>query len=413
MNSTETGAAGLRALPIKGKNSFASTQAAWRFYHNEKVTLAKLAEPLLEAAQAGVTSRCKQYALCAHDWSRLNYRKHTRKADRYQITHETDVGYDLQSSLLIDDQSGQPIAPVAQRLVTGNGSYASYQTENNEVVKDHLDEVTEAMKWIEAQACDKPFVHIIDREADSIGHIRQWEDEKMNWLTRSRITSRIEYQGESMHCSKIVKHLRFSKNKKVDYKGTLCWQWIAETPIRITRKAKPSQKKKKKPIIAGEAVEARLVVSRIVSKNGEVLADWLLLSNVMDAKAEEIAQWYYWRWNIESWFKLLKRAGHDLESWQQETGEAIAKRLLVVSMACVVVWEIATAQGKSANQFRDFLIKLSGRQMKHNVSYTNPALLAGLWVYLSMQEVLQTHSPEELELITLMAKELSRNNFRI
>ena len=90
-------------------------------------TLNKLAEPLLEAAHAGVTSRCHQYALTIHDWSRINYRKHASKKDRYQITHKTDVGYDLQNSLLIDDQKGQPIAPVAQRLVTGNGYIFQYR----------------------------------------------------------------------------------------------------------------------------------------------------------------------------------------------------------------------------------------------------------------------------------------------
>jgi len=75
-------------------------------------------------------------------------------------------------------------------------------------------------------------------------------------------------------------------------------------------------------------------------------------------------------------------------------------------MACVIVWEIAAAKDKSAEQqFREFLIKLSRRQMKHNVSYTNPALLAGLWIYLSMLEVLQTYSSNELELMHSMAKE--------
>lgn len=81
------------------------------------------------------------------------------------------------------------------------------QTERNETVKDHLDEVTDAMKWIEAQSFDKSLVHIMDREADSIGPIRQWEAAKMNWLTRSRTTSGIEYQGESMACASIVEHL--------------------------------------------------------------------------------------------------------------------------------------------------------------------------------------------------------------
>ncbi|MDO9169661.1 MAG: hypothetical protein Q7U18_11340 [Methylobacter sp.] len=104
----------------------------------------------------------------------------------------------------------------------------------------------------------------------------------------------------------------------------------------------------------------------------------------------------YLQWGIECFFKLLKKAGHDLESWQQETGLAIAKRLLVISMACVVVWEIAAAKGEEAEALRTFLIKLSGRQMKWGKSFTNPALLAGLWVFLSMQEVLECYSSEEL-----------------
>jgi hypothetical protein len=92
LNSTDTLSAGLRALPNKS-TSFASTQAAWRFYKNDKVSLAKLHEPLLVAAHEGIVTHCSQYALCVHDWSRLNYRKHDSKLDKYQITHETDVGY--------------------------------------------------------------------------------------------------------------------------------------------------------------------------------------------------------------------------------------------------------------------------------------------------------------------------------
>jgi len=40
-----------------------------------------------------------------------------------------------------------------------------------------------------------------------------------------------------------------------------------------------------------------------------------------------------------------------LESWQQETGLAIAKRLLFVCMACVLVWEIVAEKGKKAEAF--------------------------------------------------------------
>jgi hypothetical protein len=396
LNATDTLSAGLRALPDKN-TSFASTQAAWRFYKNDRVTLTKLHEPLLIAAHEGIATHCSEYALCVHDWSRLNYRKHASKLDKYQITHETDVGYDLQSSIILSDQTGQPIAPVAQRLVTANGSYATYQEREFSVtVENHLDEVTHCIDQLEQQNFAKPLVHIIDREADSIGHIRQWEANNCLWLTRSKKTSSIEFQGQSMPSAHVAEALHFEKIRQVDYHGKPHWQWVAETPIRITRHAKPSQKKQKKPALPGEPIDARLVVSRILSDGGEILAEWLLMTNVKAVEASEIALWYYWRWQIECFFKLLKKAGHDLESWQQETGLAIAKRLLVVSMACVVVWEIAAAKGEKAEALRTFLIKLSGRQMAWGKLFTNPALLAGLWIFLSMQEVLNCYSPEEL-----------------
>jgi IS4 transposase len=46
-----------------------------------------------------------------------------------------------------------------------------------------------------------------------------------------------------------------------------------------------------------------------MSEDGEVLAEWLLLSNIKDVDAATLALWYYWRWQIECFFKLLKSAG--------------------------------------------------------------------------------------------------------
>lgn len=141
MNNSETLSAGLKAMPDK-ISSFASTQAAWRFYANDQVSLQTLQEPLTAAAHEGVVSLCQNYALCIHDWSRLAY-KHANKPDTYAITHDTDVGYDLQTSLLVSDRNGEPLAPVAQRLVSADGSYATYEATSSATIpiKTHLDEV--------------------------------------------------------------------------------------------------------------------------------------------------------------------------------------------------------------------------------------------------------------------------------
>ena len=143
--------------------------------------------------------------------------------------------------------------------------------------------------------------------------------------------------------------------------------------------------------------KAKLMVSRVLSAEGDILAEWLLLTNVMDVDAATIALWYYWRWKIECFFKLIKSAGHHLESWQQESASAIAKRLLVTSMACVTVWAIAADQSEEAIELKVFLVKLSGRQMRHKTEFTNPALLAGLWVFLSMLEITAAYTQQELE----------------
>ena len=62
------------------------------------------------------------------------------------------------------------------------------------------------------------------------------------------------------------------------------------------------------------------------------------MDECLSVAAQTIAQWYYWRWRIENYFKLLKSAGQHLEEWQQTTAKAIASRLLVAATACVVVW---------------------------------------------------------------------------
>src|SRR4029077_13051760 len=88
--------------------------------------------------------------------------------------------------------------------------------------------------------------------------------------------------------------------------------------------------------------------------------------------------------------------GHEVEHWQQETATAITARLLVAAMACVLVWRLERRATPEAISFRAFLVRLSGRQMKHGKTHTAPALLAGLYVYLAMLEVLNDHSIEEL-----------------
>jgi IS4 transposase len=153
---------------------------------NPRVNPRELAVPLLKAAHEAVERQDGEYVLCIHDGSRLNYGSHEAKRDRLQMSHQCDVGYELQSSLLVGAEDGAPIP--------------------------------------------------------------------------------------------------------------------------------------------GAPLALRLVVSRLYDARGQVLAEWYLLSALLDAVSDaQIALWYYFRWQIESFFKLLKQAGHPLERWEQESGSALFK----------------------------------------------------------------------------------------
>ena len=75
-------------------------------------------------------------------------------------------------------------------------------------------------------------------------------------------------------------------------------------------------------------------------------------------------------------------------------------------MACVTVWAIAADESQHVAELRGFLVKLSGRQMRHQKTVTYPALLAGLWVFLSLFELMQSYSPHELERFRKIAQNL-------
>ena len=196
----------------------------------------------------------------------------------------------------------------------------------------------------------------------------------------------------------------FRYSQEVEYKGESAKQYVAETKVTIDRPAKPQRTKHSnggQRRVPGEAIELRLVVSQIKDRDGQVLSEWWLWTNVPEGhkgvSAEEIAQWYYWRWKIESFFKLLKSAGHNVEHWQQASAEAIAKRLLVATMSCVVVWQLARRTEPEAEAFRRFLIRLSGREMKWGCAFTEPALLAGLGVLLMMLDFIEQYDVEEVQ----------------
>jgi len=392
-------AAGMKALP-DGTESFSQTQALWRFLANESVTFEALSQPLLEMAHTSISSHCENYVLAIHDWSNLNYAKHSSKKDKVQMSHEKDLGYELQSTVLVSDRNGSPLVSPVQNLVTANEILSS-RKEKLETIS-HLDELTHRIQWLERQGFSKKIIHIIDREADSVGHFRQWREDNAGWLVRVKEGSRIKYNDTDMYVVEVANQLTYREVGKVSYKGKPARQNVAKATVILSRKTSSTKGAKD---VEDKPLEVKLIVSRIFNMQGERVAQWCLLADV-DPSIDEavLATWYYYRWRIESYFKLLKQAGHQLESWEQETGKAVFKRLLIVAQACALVWRIMRLEGEKAQEFKAFLVRLSGRQMKKKQPVTASAVLDGLFKLYLMLEVLEQYSVDKLKMFGQMAK---------
>jgi hypothetical protein len=402
----EAVAAGLRALPGTAA-AFASTQAAWRFFRNQRVALVRLAQPLIEHARRAVPAACDDYALNILDWSLLHYREHRSKHDRVELGNGQDLGYELLTSLVVSDRDGAPLAPVCQQLRAQAGVYST-RSARRLPERSQLDMLTPVLDHVEGLGLGKPLVHILDAEADSVAHYRRWARQGRRFLVRADGERRVRFEGHERPLADVVEILRargaFAKTRRVDYQGRTAQQWVAEAAVVLHRPACPQRQGQPRRAVPGRPLRLRLVVSEL-RLDGQAQERWLLLSNVPAVvPAQRLALWYFWRWLVETFFKLLKGAGQQLEHWQQETGLAVAKRLLVASMACVVVWQVARAAGPAAEDLRTVLVRLSGRQMAWGKSYTEPALLAGLWVLLAMLALLEHYDLDELRCLAKLAR---------
>ncbi len=403
MRSVSNLAAGVASLPSIA-SAFAATQGAWRFLNNERVTLPALVEPLRAVGSARLATDEAPFALLVHDWCKLTFTFAASKQDLTQLTHATDIGYELTNALLVSAADGNPLAPMEMHLKTADGLLSTRRRAPKDV--PHLDQVLPTMKIAKTWGLTKPLVHVIDREADSVDHYRQWDAAGHRFLVRGD-DRRVKWE-DGLHLLSSVRGELNMRNafrliKAVPYYDTTAQLWVAETSVTLHRPAKKSVKGRKfeRP---GRPITLRYVVVQLRDLEGQVLAEWMLLSNVSKAWAttEKLAFCYYWRWRIESFFKLLKSHGQQLEQWQQESGPAIARRLLVSAMACVVVWQLQADDSPEATELKGILIRLSGRQTKRKNPHTAPALLAGLWVLLSMLALLNHYDLDHLK--TLAAR---------
>ncbi len=408
----ESATNGLRLLQggIKG---LSEVQASSRFFNNPNIISEELFEPIVENLKDDISKQCKKYLLSMTDWSHLDYKKHTSKKELKSENRKDTcmkIGYDLQSTIAVSDKTGEPIAPMVHNLKTNDTVYSTY-CNNINMNLTHLEELAQRVRYINTtfNIDNIQTVQIVDREADSVAFIRDLVENNALFVLRGKGNSKVQYTDEITNTKIDIKQSELAdklplgkKVKKIKYENKKVTIFANECNVTIIRDAtkmvKQDNGKKKLIKTPGDPVKVRFIVERLVDDKNNIVATWLLISNVFDENitAGTIATWYYYRWKIESYFKLLKSSGFNLEKWQQKEPEALFKRLLVVSQSCMLVWKIANDNSANAKKLREILIELSGKQIQRGVDFTYPALLKGLENYLITIDMLEKFSIDDI-----------------
>jgi hypothetical protein len=383
---------------VAGLKPASFAQKLWRFCGDPRVEESALIEPMHKAVRQELTRR-PGLLLSIHDWSTLSFGSHPSKTDRATLTHAKDVGYDLATVLMVRGDDGAPVAPVLVSLTTAEG-VLSTRDDVPAVDVCHIDQVHGAMQYVQDLDFAATIVHVIDREADSVSHWRQWAADGHLALVRGD-NRKVLCEGQETSLVAIADRLRheagFRDAGEALYHGRKARLFVAEAAVVLHRPGRRNQGKKQVEI-PGPPLPLRLVVTEVRDQEGQVLARWLLLTNVPAelADAATIAQWYYFRWRIESLHKLLKSSGWQLEQWLQRNGERILIKLLLALGACVSVWDLERRSDAESVAFQQLLMRLSGRQTKRRRAITTSGLLAGLWVLQAALDPLARHGPDQL-----------------
>lgn len=381
--------------------------AAWRFYNNPRIEMSELIEPLRAYARLRLTDTECPFVMLVHDWCKLSYPGHASKLDQAQLAQANNRGYELSSVLAVSGLDGAPLAAMEIHLKTADGILSTRDPAPPD--EHHLEQVLPTMEASRSWGLGCPALHVIDREADSVGHFRAWHAAGHFFLVRGHDHRVVTWEERKRSRKQIAEELRkrgeFRHGGEAAYQGVAAQLWVAETEVILDQPARTmipirkGAKKKKQVEVPGPPLTLRLVIVQVRDDEGRILATWYLLTNAPAtmASALQLARCYYWRWRIESYFKLLKSHGQQLEHWLQETGAAIFRRLLVATMACVTVWQLMADPSPAASDLKDVLIRFSGRQTKRSQPHTAPALLAGLWVLLAALSYLEHHDHQTLK----------------
>jgi hypothetical protein len=319
--------------------------SAYRFFNNEGLGLPEMHAMVKTSLRRLVVERTRCYV--AHDFSVVDYSKHSDKADRVQVGNEAGLGYDLYAALVLD-AVGRPLGPLVTELRNSQGCLSSESSEPIAFV-DHLGQAERGIAATHEQLSGREVVQLMDREFDDVA-LQRFVSGKHGWyVIRAQHVSRVVRWGTQKTPLGIVAQTmpRIAAGE-VERDGKRFERFMSQTVVGFDRPSLRGRKRGQKPQ-PGAAIDVRVVVVELRGIGHKEHHEWVLLTNLAEVtdSAEAVVDAYLMRWRIERFFYLTK-VGLRLEQWRQQTGEAIARRLALTMLGAMVLYQLLIAKDDPA-----------------------------------------------------------------
>jgi hypothetical protein len=307
--------------------------AYYRFLENAQVTPSELSRTLASHCQQQVSGK---HVLAINDTTEINLQAHLGrlKAEGLGVVgNNTDVGFFLHPTLVLDADTGFPLGLSAVQLWTRAPNRLSKKERNYSKLPI---EQKESYKWVaSAERSEHSLIgggatqvtHIGDRESDIYEAWQIIPEGDQHLLVRVQ-KDRCLAQGTASLYEVLDQQpiagtyeVEILADARLGRKARTAWLAVRFTKVEIQRPANLSARDY--PALKQLwAIEAR----EILPPPGQEAVHWRLLTTHRVEGFERALQmvlWYRWRWRIEQLFGTIKIDGLDLESSQLETTEAI------------------------------------------------------------------------------------------
>jgi hypothetical protein len=336
---------------------WASTQAAYRLFDNDKASPEAIREPHIAATVRRMVA-CGGPVLVAQDTVFFSYGEHpkTRGLGPIGKSNEAhDRGLIMHNALAFT-ASGVPLGLLSQRI------WAREEVPDEEYVEKILRlqctaiEEKESSKWLLAlretvarTAKGVQVVTIADRESDFFEFLTTAKELGARYVIRACRDRKLvpeenagwETMIEALAAAPGLGNLEIAipGNGKRKARTAVIEVKVAQATIQP-----PQRRGHARDSGSTDPITVRVIgATESAPPAGQEAVSWVLLTNLPVADfeaAREKVQWYGKRWGIETWHKVLK-SGCKVEDCLLETGERLARYLTVFSIIGVRLMHVA------------------------------------------------------------------------